>query len=123
MLVLVEVLQRKSFPSIKCFLNYSANLKVFHDVPFRILARALPNLEALHLNEHYILGKSQLEMSDVFDGFAGGMFAKVERIEIGSTAGHTQGEIVSKLTSALRAGEYEDKGEYEDMFPIDKSPF
>lgn len=59
-------------------------------------------------------------MSDFFDGFAGGMFGKVEHIEVGLTRGHTQGKIISKLTFALKARE--SVGTYPSLAFIDVGP-
>ena len=95
--VLREVFQRMNFPNVEW-----CGRIVFHGMPFRILATALPKLRMLHLAHSPFLGPRQQDLDAFFEGFATGMFKNAQYIEIGASCRRV---AISKLTAALQARE------------------
>jgi hypothetical protein len=84
--VLVEVFKRKAFPTVERFEDITPGGRgvFFGQVPFSILARALPNLRAFGFDDRFCFLDviNMIQIRIFFRAFGKGMFPKVEEIQL-----------------------------------------
>lgn len=87
-LVLAEVFKRKTFPTVERFVDpFFPESHFFGQVPFTIVARALPNLRMLGLEwGNKFLGSKQVQIDNFFREFTKGMFPQVRKIHLSYAA-------------------------------------